>query len=191
MSNVFVTLTGNINSVVYIDLESDPWKKLHENYLPPFSLIETKRPCLVYGDGIFPGAQQSNKIDEQITKILKFPNYIEFSKVMLKDTKLNADNERQLTARFYEKRHIGWTSQNILKKEGEVIGFNINGDIHHVSDARKVYGIFYRVVYGPLVKDLIEFQNLKKMLKEGKCLQLSGGSDEFLNGLAKIVMSDN
>lgn len=187
MPNVLVTLTGNINTVLTINLKSSEWAILHEDNLPPFSLLETKRPCDVYPDGIFPGGQNSDNHDEQMTRILRFPNYVEFSKVTLKDTKLNNNGERQLTSRFYEKRKLGFSSPDLKIKEGEIIGFNVNGDIYHISDAKKAYTIFYGLVYHSLVKDFKEFHKLKGMVASGICLQLTGGSEIFLNELAKIL----
>jgi len=188
MSKVLVTTNSNPSLFIEVDLSSSEWKSLHQDNLPPFKMEELQRPCSAYPDGIFPGAEKYDS-DKQISRITKFPNYIEFCKVMSEDA-LPVNNKLYLTTRFYDQRKMGWTSNNLLKKEGEVIGYCLNGDVYSSEDLDQVYNIFYRVVYYSLACKLPAFIKLQDFLKEGICLQLTGADETFLNWLAKVLVQD-
>jgi hypothetical protein len=190
-SNSSVSVTINPNSVltIPIDLSTKEWSMLLPDNIPPFKVEENRRHCSAFHDGIFPGAEKYGD-DKQITRIQKFPNYIEFSKI-LSDELVPVSGQLYLTTKYYDRRKEGWASAEIKKKEGEVMGYCLNGDVYCAADKSQVDKVFYGVVYKSLISKEEAFIKLKKNLKEGLTLELKGAPEEFLFQLKDILLADS
>ena len=168
-----------------VDLNSTEWSALLPENLSPFKVSELRRPCSAYINGLFPGAEVHGE-KEQITRIKKFPNYIEYSKIV-SDELIPISGQLFLTTKFYDRRKTGWSSETFLQKDGPIMGYCLNGDVYGVSDQENVYNYFYNVVYKDLVSNKPEFIRLSSMITDGICVEFSGGCPEFRKYLKEIL----
>lgn len=187
MSKVLVTNNSDPKIYVDIDLSLPEWSQLLIKNIPSFKMEEARRPCTSYPDGIFPGSTAYGE-NKQITKIQKFSNYIEFSKV-ISDEVVSLAGQMYLTTKFFERREVGWKSLTELTKPGEVLGYCINGDIYSVSDKAIVDKTFYGIVYKYLMSTNSTYQKLRRQLADGVCLVLSGADEEFMKHLSEVLLS--
>lgn len=185
-----IFVTNNPDSIlnIPIDFSTKEWSNLLPENILPFKIEEIRRPCSAFPDGIFPGAEKYGN-DKQITRIHKFPNYIEFSKI-ISDELVPISGQLYLTTKYYDRRKEGWSSTEIKNKNGEVMGFCLNGDVYCAADKSEVDKVFYGVVYKSIVSKEETFIKLKKNLKEGITLELTGAPEEFLIQLKHILLSD-
>lgn len=185
MDRVQVKTNPDSNISSTIDLSTKPWKDLCPENLPPFKMEENLCPCISYPEGIFPGAWRFGP-KKQVSRIIRFSNYMEFCRVVKDDT-YHIDGEDYLTTRFYEERQTGWDSRDIVQKEGETIGYCLNGDVYGVDQKEEVYDIWYGMVYYVLVKPMDAFIQLQNMLRDGITLELMGANREFLLQLSAVL----
>lgn len=188
MSQVYVSRNDNPAMAIEVDLQNSEWSVLHVDNIPSFKIEEVKRPCDIFPDGLFPGAK-SNGENKQITQVSKFRNYMEFSKVVEDEVRVIQDNS-YLTTKFFERRAKGWSQSQIQKKNGKILGYCLNGNLHHKEDCRDVEKNFYLVVYSALIKDLPPFLRLKDYLSKGYCLILKGMDQPFLDYLSQILLRE-
>lgn len=183
-----ITVAANPDSIfsLKVDLSDAEWSELLPENLSPFRVEETQRPCLAYRDGIFPGSKNYGK-DRQTSEIKRFPNYIEFSKIT-SDEVVPISGQLYLTTKFYDRRYEGWSSEEILKKEEEIIGYCFNGDVYCVDDKAEIYKMFYGLVYKNLVAKKDTFIKLEQFLSRGIALELTGADEEFLTNLKDILL---
>lgn len=186
MSKVLVTVNSRPGLFSEIDFREPEWSSLLLKNLSSFKMEELRRPCAAYVDGIFPGATAYGE-NKQISKIQKFPNYIEFCKVVA-DEVVPISGQQYLTTRFYDRRKEGWGSDILKKKEGEIIGYCLNGNIYCAADKAQVDEIFYGVVYESLISKDPALLKLRQSLLDGICLSLTGADDDFLNILSNILL---
>lgn len=188
------SVSTNLQSILHsdIDFNTKEWAALLPENIAPFRTEEMRRPCSAYVDGIFP---KGNKFGEtkQITKILRFPNYIEFSKIV-HDEVVPISNQLFLTTKFYDNRVDGWSSNVIKKKvnnDNDIVGYCINGDVYCAKDKDNVYKVFYGIVYKSLVEKSEPFNKLLSMLKDGITLNLIGEDKdkEFLKYFKDVLLS--
>jgi len=185
MSRVLVTTNPDPKVYVDIDLSGPEWESLLPHNIPSFKMEELRRPCTAYPDGVFPGSAPYGE-NKQITKIHKFTNYVEFSKVIA-DEVIPLSGQLYLTTKFYERREEGWKSIKDLQKSGEIIGYCINGDIHSAADRVIADRTFYGIVYESLVSTNPAYQKLKRQLRDGVCLTLISENKEFVKHLSDVL----
>ena len=186
MTKVLVTANSKPELFTEIDFRQSEWSSLLMQNLSSFKMEELRRPCAAYPDGVFPGST-TYKENKQIAKVEKFPNYVEFCKIVA-DEVVSIGGQLYLTTKFYDRRKEGWSSTILKKKEGVAIGYCLNGDIYCVDDKRQVDKIFYGVVYKSLISKDPAFLKLKQSLSDGVCLTLIGEEDEFLNILSSVLL---
>jgi len=187
MSKVLVSIKDPI-SQKEIDLSDPYWSSLDIDNLPLFNIVELKRVCAAYPDGIFPGAEEFNDYEQKFT-IYKFKNLMEFCKVT-SDEVIKFNDDLYLTTKFYEKRKEGWSSNEVKFKEGEVVGYCINGDVYSAEDHEQVENIFYETIYYSLVNSAKEFKELKDELNNGVELILTGKDEKFMKHLAMCLLKN-
>lgn len=182
-----VQVTTNPSPQLYseVDLETSEWSSLLPENLGSFKIEEALRPCTSFPNGIFPGAEPVNS-SKQTTRVKRFPNYIEFSKV-ISDEVVPLSRELYLTTKFYERRRDGWGSDSLEKKEGDVLGYSIDGDIYSPEDSASIEDVFYGTVYRSLVQNNPAYLNLVQQIKDGLCITLKGSNKDFLEHLAKLL----
>lgn len=166
-----------------INFEEEPWSILHPSSQPAFRIIENKAICDAYPDGIFPGAS-SVDTNLQSTKIYKFQNYIEFSKI----TEDEITNDGFLTTKFYIRRRDGWQSRNLLFKKGKVIGYCVNCYIYHVDDIHEVYKTIYGKTYLKLIEKTEAFKQLRELFYKNKNLKLQSNDEIFITEIRKLCI---
>lgn len=183
-----IRVTTNENPLLYTDINfhDEAWSPLLPENLPPFNIEEYLRPCKAYKDGLFPGAKKG-KDGKQITLVQNFRNLLEFSKVM-SDEVVPGYGNLFLTTKYYERRQDGWTSKETRRKEGEIMGYCLNGDIYGTSAKHIIEGDFYRSVYKIVAGRLSAFKKLQEFLREGICLNLIGADEDFLEHLTEILL---
>lgn len=183
-------MTDTNSFVTNIDLSSPEWSSLLPENLTPFKMEETLRVCSEYEDGVFPSAMKSTD-DKQVTRIQRFPNYIEFSKIT-SDELVPVDGQLYLTTKFFDRRKLGWASDSILSKvtdDNEVMGYCINGNVYCAADKKTAYSIFYQVVYKSLIVKNPAFDRLLSILKDGFCVKFSNADQEFMEQLKTLLLS--
>ena len=175
----------NPSSQIYmtIDLNDVEWSPLLPTSLGNFKVEESLRTCLSFPDGLFPGAESLGP-SNQVSRIKKFPNYIEFSKVT-SDEVVPLAGQLYLTTKFYNRRKEGWSSDKIEAKEGEVLSYCIDGDLYSPND-KTVIDKVYSTVYRSLVQDLPAYINLVSYVKTGLGLHIKGPSN-FLPYLETLL----
>lgn len=188
MTKILITTNPESELFSEIDFTKSEWSTLCIDNLSPFKMEELRRPCSAYSDGIFPGASMYEN-NKQISRIQKFSNYIEFSKIV-SDEVVPISGQLYLTTKFYDRRKEGWSALENKKKEGEVMGYCINGDVYSIADKAQVYKVFYGIVYRSLVSKNPAFIKLQQMLKDGISLCLVGADEDFMLNL-KNVLLDN
>lgn len=186
MTKILVTTHSNPTLYIEIDFSNTKWSSLLPDKLLPFKIEELKRPCSAYPTGVFPGAEDSLN-DRQIFRVCNFTNYMEFSKIV-SDELVPISGQQFLTTKFYDRRKKGWESEKPLKKNGEVQGYCINGDVYAASEKETVDKIFYGIVYKSFVQKIPEFILLQKYLQDGLCLILIGEDNDFLGHLAEVLI---
>lgn len=186
MGKVLVTINPKPELFSEIDFRQPEWSSLLPQNLSNFKMEELRRPCEVYPDGIFPGAERYRD-NKQISKIRKFQNYVEFCKVVA-DEVVPLGGQLFLTSKFYDRRKEGWSSDVTKKKEGEVVAYCLNGDLYCAADKPQADQIFYGVVYESLVSKDPAFMKLRQSLLDGVCLELTGADDEFLNRMKTVLL---
>lgn len=187
-----ILVSTNLHPALYseIDFSSKDWSSLLPENLSAFKMEEIRRPCSAYSTGIFPASREYDK-DKQITRIQRFPNYIEFSKI-ISDEVVPISGQLFLTTKFYDRRAEGWTSNDIKKKvnnDSDIIGYCINGDVYCAKDKDSVYKVFYSMIYKSLIEKSEVFNKLLTMLKDGIELGLLNADEEFLKYLKTILLS--
>jgi len=186
MAKVLITTNPEAKLYVNVDLNDSEWSSLLPENLTSFKMEELRRYCDVYKDGIFPGSSIYNERN-QITKILRFPNYVEFSKIVA-DEVVPMDGELFLTSKYFARRVDGWGSADLKKKEGEVIGYCVNGDIYSVKDEPLANNIFYNFVYRSLVSRNPAVEKLRQIIDGGVTLVLTGSNKQVLESLSDLVL---
>lgn len=184
-----ISVSTNLRPILFIEvnLQEPEWSSLLFKNLSSFKMEELRRPCGCYENGIFPGSTPYGE-NKQITRIQKFPNYVEFCKVVA-DEVIPINGQLYLTSKFYDQRKEGWGSSTLKKKEGEVIGYCLNGDIYCSADKHAVNRIFYHVVYKSLISRDPAYMKLQQCLRDGVCIQLSGEDEEFLQILSNVLLN--
>jgi hypothetical protein len=187
-----VLVKTNSHSILYTDIDftNKEWSSLLPENMEPFKVKEAKRPCSIYSNGLFPKCKEHGK-DNQIIKVQRFPNYIEYCKI-ISDEIVPISGQLYLTSKFYDRRAEGWTSKNIMKKvvnENDVMGYCINGDVYCAEDKDNVYKILYGLVYKSLIKKTESFNKLLSMLKDNIALNLIYSDEEFIKYFKDILLS--
>lgn len=185
MAKVEVTANSKLALNVNVDLSEPEWSSLLPVNLPSFKMEELRRKCDVYPDGLFPGATEYGE-NKQISKILKFYNYIEFSKIVT-DEVVPINGQLFLTSKFFERRQKGWSSSKVLQKDGDVLGYCLNGDIFGAMDTEPANRIFYDVVYKSLISQDTALAQLQEIVNDGLNLTLTGTDAKILNSIAEIL----
>ena len=188
MTKVLVSANSHPTLFCDIDFSSKEWSYLLPINISAFKMEEIRRPCSAYPDGIFPGADKYGE-DKQISRIQRFPNYVEFSRIV-SDELVPISGQAFLTTKFYDRRKDGWSSHEIKKKEGEVMGYCINGDVYCAADKAKVNEVFYGIVYESLISKEEKYLKIKQMLKDGICLILLGTDEELLIQFKNILLQN-
>ena len=169
-----------------IDFSSNEWLGLlPENMSKKFKIEEMIRMCSAYPEGLFPLSVQSG--NKQATRINRFANYIEYSRVVSSEV-VNVSGQLFLTTKFYDNRKEGWSSKEIKKKIGDTVGYCINGDVYCAEDKDSVYAVYYKIVYKSLVKKDPKFNEILTMLKDGVSLTLIASDDDFLKNFKIILL---
>lgn len=185
---VLITKDINANNLIYqINLSNNKWKSLNADNLPPFKIEEKIRICDIYPNGCFPGSKIKDK-NTQVSSVIKFHNYVEFSKITL-DEVFEINGKFYLTTLFYDRREVGWSSSVNLTKKGKVVGYCLDGNVYCSGDRDHVYGIFYKFVYRSLIEDCAAFKEMVALIKSGLTLDLIGDDQEFIKWLAEIVLA--
>lgn len=175
--------------LIRIDLRDPKWSSLLPDSLPAFRIEEMLRPCTAYPTGLFPGAQNHRENDrKQSTRVERFDNYVEFSKVV-DDEVASVGGALYLTTRFYDRRKEGWRSKEKMKKPGEVVAYCINGNLYCSADEEMANATFFDVVYRSLVGKEESFLLLKSLLSEGEGVEFTGVDDYFAKELERLVRS--
>ena len=185
-----VEVSRNQASILKLDIDfsRDEWSGLlPENMNKKFRIEELLRPCSAYPEGIFPAS--TKLIDKQATRIDRFANYIEYSRVVSSEV-VNMSGQLFLTTKFYDNRKEGWSSKEIKKKAGDTVGYCINGDLYCAEDKDSVYQVYYKIVYKSLVKKDPKFNEILNKLKDGVSLTLIGSDEDFLKNF-KIILLEN
>lgn len=187
-----VLVSTNLQSALHseIDFSDKEWSSLLPENLHVFRVEEIRRPCSAYTDGLFPQSKQHDET-KQITRVQKFYNYIEYSKI-LSDEVVPISGQLFLTTKFYDRRGEGWASAEIKKKvtnEKDIVGYCINGDVYCAKDKDNVYKVFYGIVYKSLVEKSEAFVKLVSILKDGVTLNLIGGNEDFLKYFKDVLLS--
>lgn len=185
MAKVEVTANSKSELYVNVNLTQPEWSSLLPENLTSFKMEELQRPCDVYPDGLFPGASKYGE-SKQISKIQKFPNYIEFSKIVA-DEVVPINDQLFLTNKFFERRANGWSSNKLIKKEGEVVGYCLNGDIFCATDIERVNHIFYHVVYKSLISQDPALAQLHQIFNNGVNITINGADPKVLLSLSEIL----
>lgn len=185
-----VEVTANSKSEIYVNvnLTEPEWSSLLPENLNSFKMEELQRSCDVYPDGLFPGASKYGQ-SKQISKIQKFSNYIEFSKIVA-DEVVPINDQLFLTSKFFERRAKGWSSMELIKKKGEVVGYCLNGDIFCALDVDRVNHIFYHVVYKSLVSQDPALAQLQQIYNDGLNITLTGADSNVLLSLSEILSQE-
>ena len=185
LKNTSGGVSGNLNQPITINFSQQPWVTIHPNSLPSFYLEENRIACMLFPNGILPGAKERNE-STQLTRIARFHNYLEFSKIMDDEVEPIGD-ELYLTTKFYERRQAGWGLETNTKKEGNVIGYCANCFVYNTVDIEEANKIFYATSYYTLTYEKQEFVNLVKLVKGGATLILEDPDDIFINELSKLL----
>ncbi len=183
---VSVSLHTSPIKTIEVDLSSGSWKSLNYENFGPFRIEEQKRVCSAYPNGLFPLAK-SNSDSHQLMLIIKFSNYIEFTKI-LEDEVITIDGKKYLTTLYYERRGSGWSDVHTREKIGTPVGYCVNGFTYHPDDIDAVNKLIYGIVYYSLVAGVPEFQSLLKYLNENCALSLKGAPLPFLTELKKLLL---
>lgn len=173
-----------------IDFKNIQWSSLLPENISAFKMEEIRRQCSSYSDGLFPGSMAYGN-DKQITRIQRFPNYIEYSKI-LSDELVPISGQFFLTTKFYDRRKEGWESNEVKKKttnETDVMGYCINGDVYCAADKPNVYKIFYGTVYKSLVEKSEVFDKILSIIKDGIGVILMNADEDFMNNFKNILLS--
>lgn len=184
-----VQVTNNSSPQLYseVNLEDPEWSALLPENLGSFRIEESLRVCPSFPDGLFPGAVSvSDTKPKQITRVKRFPNYIEFSKIV-SDEVVPLSGQLYLTTKFYQRRYQGWSSDSIKKKEGEVLGYCIDGDIYSPEDLSSTEDVFYGTVYRSIICNNPIYLRLVQQIKDGICINLKGTDKDFLEHLSKLL----
>ena len=181
-----VQVTTNSSPQLYseVNMEDPEWSALLPENLGSFKIEESLRVCTSFPDGLFPGAESTG--NKQITRVKRFPNYIEFSKIVSDEAVPLAD-QLYLTKKYYQRRQQGWGSDTIEKKEGEVLGYCIDGDIYSAEDSTATENVFYGTVYRSIICNNPTYLRLVQQIKDGICITLKGANKEFLDHLANLL----
>jgi hypothetical protein len=188
MARVLITTNTEDQLYVNVDLTNSEWSSLLPENVPSFKMEELRRYCDTYEDGLFPGASVYGDRN-QITRIYRFPNYVEFSKIVVDEVEPIGE-KLYLTSKYFERRNKGWSSKDLKKKEGEIIGYCVNGDIYSVKDVEEANHIFYNIVYKSLISSNVCIQQLKQMLNDGVSIILCGADIQVLNSLSNSLLED-
>jgi len=170
-----------------VDFNDSEWScLLPENLNNKFQIEELLRPCKSYPEGLYPLSKKLN--DKQVSRINRFDNYIEFSRIVDSEI-VNVSGQLFLTTKFYDNRKEGWSSKEIKKKVGDTIGYCINGDVYCAEDKQCVYKVFYINVYKLLIAKKEPFKELISMLKRDIELTLISDDIDFLKYFKDILLS--
>lgn len=173
-----VQITRKPNGTVYkISLRDLEWIQLNPDYLEPFQVQELIRKCDVYEDGLFPGAELDS--DRQVSRVVKFRNYLEWSKITLEDV-VEINGNIYLTANFFNQRSKGWSELTFKSKSGKAIGYCFNGTTYSIDDQEAISKIVYKTIYWNLIKDSPVLKRIENLLDQGFTIELSGVENEFL-----------
>lgn len=185
-----INITSNSYPIKYIpiDLSSHFWNTLHIDNLKPFIVQEPRYYCDIYPNGLYPGAYLTDTDQEfQSSKILKFRNFVEFSKIMPDEIKQFNDADH-LTSSFFLHRHQGWSSDTIQTKKGEPIGYHFVGEIYSLDKSNNIIQLYASTIYHILISDLPAFKKLKYYLDSGYGLSLSGMDHPYIYYLSLILL---
>lgn len=172
------------DNVKTIDLNDDTYKSLNPTNIPSFNIIENKRICKIYADGLFPGAISLDGTQQQ-SSVSNFNNYYEFSKISEDEVR-----DGYLTVLYYERRKAAWESSQFLRKEHNIVGFILDGVTYPVIDEEEINNIIFKNVYYCLVKDLPSYSKLIDEIKKNKNLDLII-NDKFYLKCVKYLLKDN
>lgn len=184
---VIVSLTSSPLKTIDIDIDNSEWKTINYKNLPPFRIEEQKRFCSAYKDGMFPNSKPGSSETQQVMDISNFQNYIEYSKIV-DDEIISYNNLPHLTTTYYDRRGKGWTSNEIVEKNGKVVGYCINGFVYHPLDLPMVNKLIFGIVYYGLVNKNPQFNELLQLIKQNVALNLIGEDIEFLQILKNLLL---
>jgi len=188
MSKVIVSHKNPLSSKE-IDLNDNKWSPLLIENLALFNLVELRRRCSAYPNGIFPGGEEVDDQHQMFT-IYKFENFMEFSKIM-SDEVIKLEEDLFLTTKYFDQRKKGWVSNDILKKEGTVVGYCINGGIYHYDDREQVNTLFYETIYRSIILTSKQFIELRDFINNGIELILIGTEENFMRHLAACLLKND
>jgi hypothetical protein len=190
MGLVTATKDSKAKLSVRISLLDPEWQELHPEQLTPFQIQELIRPCSAYPDGLFPGASldPDNKT-RQVTRVYRFPNYLEWSRVTEDDVEDAAgDGKQYLTSHFFDQRKCGWSELSPTVKQGKTVGYCFNGTAYSIQDKESIRTIVYQTVYKSIVKDKRAFKRLQEIFNNCVTVELTGADDEVLRVLAETLL---
>lgn len=175
---------------VKVSLKDPIWQELHPNHLASFLIIELLRPCNIYPDGLFPGAEISKEPQRQSTRVYCFSNYLEWSRITQDDVRDCQDEGIYLTTHFFDQRKKGWSEITHTTKLGQTVGYCFNGIAYGTSDIDSVRLIVYKTVYKGIIKDKSAFKRLREIIQEAE-VELSGADVDVLRVIAETLLSSN
>ena len=194
----------NFKGIIKINLDDEKWNVLDPEFIAPFYIDELLRPCDVYPNGLYPGAtiikeKNTNSliqkyfnnitiIAKQRSKVYKFHNYVEFSKVDQNDIFLY-DNNNYLTSVFFERRKEAWNSLINLYKNGKILAYCFNGILYHINDVESINKIIYGQVYSSLIINTLQFQEIKNYYNNDLKLEFISKNNLFINGIKYILLN--
>lgn len=173
------------NDIKIIDLDSEEYNSLNPYNIPSFNIIENKRICKIYPDGIFPGCKSISDTHQQIS-VSNFNNYYEFSKISEDEIK-----DGYLTILYYERRRSAWESNQILEKKHKIVGFVLDGVTYPIVDEEDINDIIFNNVYYQLVKDLPSYEKLANIIKENKNIYFIIKNKFYLKCVKYLLKIDN
>jgi hypothetical protein len=132
----------------------DSKSPLHPTNVTSFPYCERLVPCRdIYSDGVLPGMSYSNDDEHnpcQQTRIERFDNFIEWSKIVVDETIRKGDRRLLLTS-FFDNRAQGWKEKYFVKKPGHVIGYYLDGKTFSPSNPR--LGELFATIYHDLIRE--------------------------------------
>lgn len=188
MPKSLISKNNGYSVIVTINLDDTKWRSFSPNFLPPFNAEESLRQCSSFKEGLFPGSTLMENTNKQTTKIIRFPNYLEFSKIMEDETH-EIGNDRYLTMLFFERRKEGWGNANIVKKKGNHIGYCFNGILYNKDEPDEVKRVVYHTIYFSIVSKRQEFIELIKILMAGDALEINCEDEYFLEAFSESIKS--
>lgn len=192
MSKILISKSGICTEenkyIIDIDLDNIKWKLYSPNLLIPFNIEEIIRPLCgpVYKDGVYPGGTRIKNTEKQTSKVFRFPNYLEFSKIVEDEVIING-SDMYITSLFFDRRKEGWSNINISKKIGKVVGYCFNGTLYNKEDIENVNKIVYHTVYLSIISKKKEFVDLIEQINSGITVRIYSNDELFFTAFTEAV----